>query len=70
MEKIDIYILKSIRDYKLAKVWPIWKVMTITKTFIGFNEPKYVIWYGKKILGHADTYRQAIRRRREIWNLA
>ena len=70
MLKDDIYFLRLLRDHKKAKLLPIWKLMPISKCWIGYPTAKYVIWWGTKILDHADTYRGAIKLRREIWNRA
>lgn len=68
--KYDKYIMQLIHDHKLTKVWPIWKVLPITKCFIGCPKAKYVIWWGKKVLDSADSYKDAIKLRRKIWNAA
>jgi hypothetical protein len=70
MKKIDRYTLAVIRDLKKAKMLPIWKLMPISKCWIGLPKIQYVIWWGKKILDSADNYRDAVKKRREIWEMA
>lgn len=70
MKKIDVYTMKHIKELKDSKLHPIWKVMPISKCWIGLPKIQYVIWWGKTILDHCDSYKDAIKRRREIWNLA
>ena len=70
MKQIDKCILKLIRDHKVSKRLPIWKVLPISKAWIGLQKIQYVIWWGKKILDHCDNYDAAVKRRREIWNAA
>ena len=70
MENISIYTMKLIREHKLAKVWPIWKVLPITKRWIGLPKIQYCILWGEKVLAHFDTYKDAVYERRRIWNAA
>lgn len=70
MKEISKWTLQTIREHKKAKVLPIWKVLPISKCWIGLPKIQYVIWWGEKILDHADTYKAAVKRRREIWNIA
>ena len=70
MKQIDRYTLAVIRDHKKAKVLPIWKLMPISKCWIGLPKIQYVIWWGHSILDYADNYKDAVKRRREIYNLA
>lgn len=70
MKQISKYTLAVIRDHKEAKVHPIWKVLPISKAWIGLPKIQYVIWWGKSILDYADNYKDAVKRRREIWNAA
>ena len=70
MKNYDIYTLKSIRSHKDAKVYPIWKVLPISKCWIGLPTAQYVIWWGKHILDYAGSYKDAVKLRREIWNMA
>lgn len=70
MKQYDKYTLKLIRDHKEAKVWPIWKVLPISKCWIGLPKIQYVIWWGRKILDYSDSYKGAVKLRREIWNMA
>ena len=70
MRQIDNCILECIRDHKKAKVLPIWKLLRISKCWIGKPTIQYVIWWGNSILDSCDNYREAVKRRREIWNMA
>lgn len=70
MKQIDFYTLKTIRQYKDGKTFPIWRVLPIKKCWIGLPKIQYVIWWGEKILDYCETYRDAVKRRREIWELA
>lgn len=70
MKQYDKYTLKLIRDHKNAKVHPIWKVLPISKCWIGKPTIQYVIWWGRKILDYSDSYKGAVKLRREIWNMA
>lgn len=71
MKQISIYTLRVIREHKTACVkTPIWKLMPISKCWIGLPKIQYVIWWGKSILDYADNYKDAVKRRREIYNLA
>jgi hypothetical protein len=71
MKQISKYTLAVIRNHKEAKTgWPIWKLMPISKCWIGLPKIQYVIWWGKSILDYADNYKDAVKRRREIYNLA
>ena len=70
MKQIDRYTLLTIREHKKAKIHPIWKVLPISKCWIGLPKIQYVIWWGKSILDYADNYKDAVKRRREIYNLA
>lgn len=70
MKQIDRYTLKVIGEHKKAKVLPIWKLLPISKAWIGLPKIQYVIWWGKSILDYADNYKDAVKRRREIWNAA
>jgi len=71
MKQISKYTLKTIGDHKKSKNgWPIWKLMPISKCWIGLPKIQYVIWWGKSILDYADNYKDAVKRRREIYNLA
>lgn len=70
MKQISKYTLAVIRDHKKARVKPIWEVLPISKAWIGLPKIQYVIWWGKSILDHCETYKEAVKRRREIWNLA
>lgn len=70
MKQIDPLIRKLIRDYKKSGLHPIYMVMPISKCWIGLPKIQYVIWWGRKILDHCDSYDEAKKRRREIWTLA
>lgn len=70
MKQICKQTLEMIRSHKKAKVLPIWKVLPISKCWIGKEKIQYVIWWGKTILDYSDSYRGAIKLRREIWNMA
>jgi hypothetical protein len=71
MKQIDRYTLKVIREHKNARIkTPIWELMPISKCWIGLPKIQYVIWWGKSILDYCDNYKDAVRRRREIYNLA
>ena len=70
MLKDDIYFLQHLREHKKAKLIPIYRLMPFSKCWIGLPKIQYVIWWGGKILDYADTYRGAIKLRREIWNRA
>lgn len=71
MKQIDPYTLKVIREHKNSKTgWHIWKLMPISKCWIGLPKIQYVIWWGKSILDYCDNYKDAVKRRREIWNMA
>ena len=71
MKQISKYTLQFIREHKNSKTgWAIWKLMPISKTFTGVPELPYVIWWGKEMLDRCATYKDAVRRRREIYNLA
>ena len=70
MVQIDRLIAKQIRAHRSAKVLPIWKVLPISKCWIGKPTIQYVIWWGKKVLDSADNYRDAVKKRREIWEMA
>ena len=67
---IDRMIAQQIREHRKAKVMPIWKLMPITKTWIGLPTQRYVIWWGKKILAHCATNKEAQLKRREIYEMA
>ena len=71
MRTIDRCTLKVIRQHKESKTgWKIWRLMPISKCWIGLPKIQYVIWWGNSILDHCDTYDEAVKRRREIYNLA
>ena len=70
MKQIDSFTAQLIREHRKANVLPIWKLMPISKCWIGYPTAKYVIWWGKKILDHADTYNDAVKKRREIYEMA
>lgn len=71
MKEISKYTLKTIGEHKKSKIgWPIWKLMPISKCWIGKPTIQYVIWWGGHILDYADNYKAAVKRRREIYNLA
>ena len=70
MKKIDVYTLKHIRDFKSSKVWPIWKVLPISKRWIGLPKIQYCIMWGEKVLENYDTYKDAVYARRVIWDMA
>lgn len=70
MRQICKQTLEMIRSHKKAKVLPIWKLMPISKCWIGLPTIQYVIWWGGHILDYADNYKSAVKRRREIYNLA
>ena len=71
MKQIDKYTLKVIRQHKDARIkTPIWKLLPISKCWIGLPKIQYVIWWGKHILDYCDNYKDAVKRRREIYNLA
>jgi len=70
MKQISKYTLQMISAHKKAKVHPIWKVLPISKCWIGKPTIQYVIWWGKTILDSCDNYKAAVKRRREIWNMA
>ena len=71
MKQIDKYISKLIREHKSCKTgWPIWKLMPISKCWIGQPKIQYVIWWGKHILYHCDSYNDAVKLRRKIWETA
>ena len=70
MKQISKYTLQMISAHKKAKVHPIWKVLPISKCWIGLPKIQYVIWWGKSILDYSDSYKGAIKLRREIWNMA
>lgn len=70
MKQICKQTMEMIAAHKKAKLLPIWKLMPISKCWIGKPTIQYVIWWGEKILDYADTYRGAIKLRREIWNRA
>ena len=71
MKQISVYTLKVIREHKNCKTgWPIWKLMPITKRWIGLPKIQYCIMWGKTMLDFCDNYDDAVRRRREIYNLA
>ena len=70
MKEISIYTKKILREHKMANVLPIWRVLPIKKCWIGLPTVQYVIWMGNTVLDHCDTYKGAIKRRREIWNEA
>lgn len=67
---IDRFIAQLIREHRKANVKPIYRLMPISKAWIGYPTAKYVIWWGTKILAHADTYRDAVKKRREIYEMA
>jgi hypothetical protein len=70
MKQISKYTLAVIREHKKAKVLPIWKVLRISKCWIGKPTIQYVIWWGESILDSCDNYKAAVKRRREIWDMA
>ena len=71
MKEISKYTLKTIGEHKKSKNgWPIWKLMPISKCWIGLPKIQYVIWWGKSILEYAGSYKDAVKRRREIYELA
>ena len=70
MRQICKQTLEMIAAHKKAKVLPIWEVMRISKCWIGKPKIQYVIWWGKTILDSCDNYKDAVKRRREIWNMA
>lgn len=44
--------------------------MPITKCWIGLPKIQYCIWWGHKIVAHFDSYKEAIKKRREIYEMA
>ena len=70
MKTIDVYTLRTIRSYKDAKTHPIWRALPISKCWIGLPKIQYVIWWGGHILDYCPSYKEAVKRRREIWNAA
>ena len=70
MRQISKYTLQLIAAHKKAKLVPIWKLLRISKCWIGKPTIQYVIWWGNSILDSCDNYREAVKRRREIWNMA
>ena len=71
MRQISKYTLAVIREHKESKTgWPIRGLMPISKCWIGLPKIQYVIWWGESILDYADNYKDAVKRRREIYNLA
>ena len=71
MKQVDSYVSRLIREHKSCKTgWPIWKLMPISKCWIGLPKIQYVIWWGKSILDYCGNYKDAVKRRREIWNMA
>lgn len=53
----------------VRKFWhdSITTVMQIAPVFIGYAEAKWCIHLVGNIIAHADTYNEAVRLRREIW---
>ena len=70
MKQIDSFTAQLIREHRKAKVLPIWKLMPISKCWIGYPTQRYVIWWGKKILAHCATNDEAIKLRRKIYEMA
>ena len=70
MKQICKQTLEMIAAHKKAKLMPIYRVLPISKCWIGLPKIQYVIWWGKSILDYSDTYKGAIKLRREIWNRA
>ena len=71
MKQIPKYTLSVIREHKKARVkTPIWKLLPISKCWIGLPKIQYVIWWGTSILDYAGSYKDAVKRRREIYELA
>ena len=70
MKQIDTYTLKMIRSLKDSKKHKIYMVLPISKCWIGMPKIQYVIWWGRKILDSFDNYKDAVKRRREIWEMA
>lgn len=70
MVQIDRFIAQQIRAHRKAGILPIYRLMPISKCWIGYPTQRYVIWWGKKILAHCATNNEAIKKRREIYEMA
>ena len=71
MKQISKYTLAVIREHKkLKNPTKIWRLMPIVKRWIGCPKIQYCVMWGNTVLAHFDTQREAILKRREIYNLA
>lgn len=71
MKEISRHTLAVIREHKkLKNPTKIWFLMPIVKRWIGCPKIQYCVMWGNTILAHFDTEREAILKRREIYNLA
>jgi len=69
--EISKYTLAVIREHKkLKNPTKIWRLMPIVKRWIGCPKIQYCVMWGNTVLAHFDTQREAILKRREIYNLA
>ena len=69
--EISKFTLAVIRDHKkLRNPTKIWRLMPITKCWIGLPKIQYCIWWGHHILAHFDSYKEALKARREIYEMA
>lgn len=69
--EISKYTLAVIREHKkLRNPTKIWRLMPIVKRWIGCPKIQYCVMWGNSILAHYDTQREAILKRREIYNMA
>ena len=58
-----------IKMHKSSKIGsPMSKLLRISKTFHGDPNRPYVIWFGDHIVDTAETYAEAVAKRKEIYN--
>jgi hypothetical protein len=70
MKQISKYTLQLISAYKTSKWLTISEALPISKCWIGLPKIQYVIWWDREILDYSDSYKDAVSRRREIWDMA
>lgn len=69
--EVSNYTLAVIREHKkLKNPTKIWRLMPICKKWIGYPKIQYCVMWGNKILAHFDSQREAIMKRREIYEMA
>lgn len=69
--EISKFTLAVIRDHKkLRNPTKIWRLMPIEKRWVGLPTIRYCILWGNNTLAHFATYKEAIKARREIYEMA